>query len=233
MTVKALFMSRTLIIIPAFNEAPALGRVLASLPKKNSFSLCDVVVIDDGSTDATSTIAKSKNVKVIKHLINRGLGAVLATGFAYARKKNYDFVITFDADGQHKAIDIPKILKPLYLNKADVVIGSRLLNQTSMPFIRKIVNYFSNIFTYILFGIWTTDSQSGLRAFNKKAFSSINIKTQRMEVSSEIFKEIQKNKLYLTEISVQSIYTKYSLNKGQKISNAPNVIWKLLLHRFS
>ncbi len=223
-----------LIIIPAYNEAKMIGKVIDSIPNKiRNIAKRDILVIDDGSRDHTVLIAHSKKVKVIRHIINRGLGAVLATGFEYARRFSYTFIITFDADGQHNPHDIFPVLKPLIDQKADVVIGSRLLYPKTMPLARRLINFISNFITLLLFNVWTTDSQSGLRGFNLKALQKINIRTQRMEVSSEIFKEISRTKLKLAEVPIHSIYTKYSLHKGQRISNAPNVVWKLLLSRFT
>ena len=190
-------------------------------------------MIDDGSVDNTYKIAKKIHVKVLKHLLNRGLGAALATGFEYAKKHKYEIVVTFDADGQHKASDIKRIIVPIIEGKGDVVIGSRVLEYRQMPILRRLINLLSNLATYILFGIWTTDSQSGLRAFSSKALKLIKLKSERMEVSSEIFKEIGRNKLRLKEIPIKPIYTQYSLNKGQRISNATNVIWKLFINKFS
>ena len=226
-------MKKLLIVIPAFNEEKVIKTVLNNIPKKIQSSISvDRLVIDDGSTDKTGIISSRSNTIVVRHFINRGLGAALATGFKYAIIHNYDFVVTFDADGQHSIYDIKTVLMPLLKQKVDVVIGTRIYKNSSMPMIRKIVNYFSNFVTLLLFNIWTTDSQSGLRAFTVESLRKIKIRSQRMEVSSEIYKEISRLKLSFTEVPIQSIYTRYSLQKGQKISNAPNVFWKLLLNKF-
>lgn len=226
-------MERLLIIIPAYNEQETIGEVLKKLPRQiNHNVIVHSVVIDDGSQDKTRFIAEKKT-RVISHALNRGLGAALATGFAYARLKKYDYVVTFDADGQHDPKDIPRLLNPLIESKADIVIGSRLGTRGQMPLLRRLINWSSNIFTWLLFTIWTTDSQSGFRAFNHKAIEELKIKSQRMEVSSEIFKEIKRLQLTLKEVPVTSIYTNYSLKKGQSITNAPNVVWKLVINYFS
>ena len=226
-------MTRLLIIIPAYNEASMISYVIKSLPKKIiGISQIDILVIDDGSGDNTGAVAKQYKVILLRHLLNRGLGAALGTGFAYALKFNYDYAVTFDADGQHNPKDLIKIVKALIKKRADVVIGSRLISISSMPWQRKLINQISNILTYMLFNIQTTDSQSGLRGFSRKALTQVKIKSQKMEVSSEIFKEISRLKLYKIEIPVESVYSDYSLAKGQPISNAPAVFWKLLLHRF-
>ncbi|MEK7166704.1 MAG: glycosyltransferase family 2 protein [Patescibacteria group bacterium] len=226
-------MKRLLVVIPAFNEEETIGKVLRSLPKQIPGKIrVDVLVINDGSQDQTLQISKKMGALVITHLINRGLGAALGTAFSYAKAKGYDWVLTFDADGQHQVTDVVKVLNPLIKNRADVVIGSRLLKKDKMPILRQIINKLSNVLTWVLFNIWTSDSQSGLRGFNKSALEEIEITSQRMEVSSELFKEISRLKLRKVEVPIQAVYTKYSLSKGQRLSNAPNVFWKLLLQRF-
>ncbi|HCM37606.1 MAG: Glycosyl transferase family 2 [Candidatus Gottesmanbacteria bacterium GW2011_GWB1_43_11] len=227
-------MPRLLLLIPAFNEAAIIGEVLDGLPRQiHGMGKIDVVVIDDGSQDNTFEIAKRKKVKVFRHSLNLGLGAVLGTGFEYAVNTGYDFVITVDADGQHQPDDVVNIAKSLLTEKSDIVIGSRSLSKKNMPLVRRLVNFLSNTLTFLLFNVWTTDSQSGLRGFTKAALKKLKIRSQRMEVSSEIFKEIGRLHLTFVEVPITAIYTDYSLTKGQPISNAPNVFWKLLLQRFA
>ncbi len=160
-----------LIIIPAYNEELTIKEVIKGLSRRIKNIQVDTLVIDDGSRDQTKSIAE-KMTKVISHQLNRGLGASLATGFAYARLKDYDYVVTFDADGQHNPSDIPKLLSPLLKNRVDVVIGSRLKNAGQMPLVRRTINWLSNVFTWLLFTVWTTDSQSGLRALVKMPFGN-------------------------------------------------------------
>lgn len=226
--------NRLLIIVPAYNEAKIIGYVLRSLPKKiKNIDSISTVVVDDGSTDKTADIARRNRCFVVRHIINRGLGAALGTGFEYALRTNATVIVTFDADGQHKQKDIIRIIAPLLAGTADVVIGSRLLSLKGMPLVRLVVIFFSNLFTMLLTNMWTTDSQSGLRAFSRHSLERIKISSLGMEVSSEIFEKIKKNKLRLAEVPITPIYTSYSLKKGQKISNAPNVAWRLLLQQFN
>jgi glycosyltransferase involved in cell wall biosynthesis len=221
---------KLMIGIPAFNEESTLPTVLFGLPKKvGGITSIDCVVLDDGSTDGTSRIAEEKGAVVLTHLINRGLGGALKTLFAYARKSQYDLLVTFDADGQHEGKDIENMIRLLLTKQTDVVIGSRWLEKAAAPFLRKLVNSFANILTYFIFGIWSTDTQSGLRAFNKRAISTINLQSDGMEVSSEFFKEIYRNRLTVKEISIKPIYTDYSRKKGQKISNGPSVLFQLMV----
>jgi glycosyltransferase involved in cell wall biosynthesis len=224
------------ILIPAYNEEKMLARVIKTLPKKlPRITQKEIVVIDDGSKDKTAEIAKRLDVTVISHLINRGLGGALGTGFEYAKKKNFDCLVTFDADGQHNPKDIEKILKPILAKKADVVIGSRLKNRNGMPWYRQVGIFGLNIFTLIFFWVWTSDSQSGLRAFSKKAIQEIEIASNKMEVSSEIFNEIGKKELKMVEVPIKSIYTDYSLKKGVgkgQIRHGIGIITKLIYRRF-
>lgn len=221
---------KILVIVPAFNEEESIESVILDL---RGHGYRHLVIVDDGSLDRTATIARKLKVPVISHHINRGLGAALGTGLAYARSVGPDMVVTFDADGQHKARDIKKLLGPLNSNKADVVIGSRLMRDTeTMPVDRQVLNWLSNFLTFLLYGVWTTDSQSGLRAFGRRAWEKITIKTERMEVSSEFFKEIKRHQLWFTEVAIKPIYTKYSRTSGQSNLNAVNVAAKMLLRLF-
>lgn len=220
---------KILIIVPAYNESASIPTVINEL-QKNGYR--DILVIDDGSTDKTGLIAKKTGVTVLRHVLNRGLGAGLATGFAFAKKNRYDIAITFDADGQHIASDIHRLIEPIISCRADVVIGSRLLKSEGMPKDRLILNKISNFLTWLLYGVKTTDSQSGLRAFNAKAIACIDIHTDRMEVSSEFFKEIKKNHLKYKEIPIRAIYTDYSRKSGQSNLNAFSVGFKMVLRLF-
>ncbi len=193
----------------------------------------EILVVDDGSTDETGKMARAAGSKVIRHPINRGLGGALGTGLYWAKIKDFDFCATFDADGQHDPSDLRKVLRPLYYNEADVVIGTRtMMGWKEIPRDRKIILAVSNWLTWWLFGIKTSDSLSGFRGFNRKAIEKIQLRTDRMEVSNEFFSEIKRHKLRLAEVPIRVIYTDYSRSKGQKNSNAFNVGVKLLLRMF-
>lgn len=223
---------KLVIIVPAFNEEEMIGQVIDQLVQKKPKNMdAEIVVVNDGSWDKTGSEAKKRKVTVISHLINRGLGGALGTGLAYARKVRADLAVTFDADGQHNPDDVEKVLKPLIEKKADVVIGSRLIGKSHMPSDRKILNYIANITNFLLWGVWVTDSQSGLRGFAKSAIEKIEIKMNRMEVSSEFLKEAGRHNLSIEEVPIKATYTRYSLGKGQKDMNAVNIFIKLLLHR--
>lgn len=210
-----------------------MGRVIKSIPRRYpKITKTEIIVVSDGSTDKTAAIARENKVTLIEHDLNRGLGGALGTGFEYARKNNFDTLLTFDADGQHNPDDIWPVLKPIIRKGADVVIGSRLKKTSGMPWYRVIGIWGLNLITLIFFWVWTTDSQSGMRAFSRKAIEKIDLQSNKMEVSSEFFYEIGREGLKLLEVPITSIYTKYSLAKGQKNINGFRIISKLIYRRF-
>lgn len=212
-------------IVPAWNEEKTIGEVLDGLlPCVDS-----VVVVDDGSTDRTSEMASSRGVVLVRHVLNRGLGAAICTGIAAALGRDADVILTFDADGQHCVGDIPVVLDPIKKGYADVVVGSRLLSPVGMPWIRRIANQLGNIATHVLFGARVTDSQSGFRAMTSEAASRLDLRTDRMEISSEIIAEAFRNRLRLVEVPITNIYTSYSLSKGQGLLMGFKTLGRLFL----
>ncbi len=218
-------MTKLIVIIPAYNEAKTIGNVIQGVKKYTD----NIIVIDDGSKDNTYQTALQSGAKVYRHQINRGLGGALGTGIEAALLNDGDIIVTLDADGQHNPNEIPNLIKPIIKGKADIVIGSRFLKNQSMPFFRRLGNYFFNLMTFIFFGIYTTDSQSGMRAFNKKVAQNLKIYTNKMEVSSEIIKQVRANQFRLKETHIKAIYTPYSLAKGQGFFVGLKTLGKLLI----
>ena len=129
-------------------------------------------------------------------------------------------MVTFDGDGQHDPSDIEKIISPIIQKKADLVIGSRFKKLKRVPVDRYFLNWIANFITFLFYGVATTDSQSGLRAFSKNALDVIDLKGERMDFSSEILLEAKRNNLRIAEVPVRAIYTEYSRKKGQRNLNA-------------
>ena len=222
-------MNQIVAIIPAYNEEKTIAEVL----QKASGFVSAIIVVNDGSNDATANIAQTNGAIVISHAINRGLGAALGTGFEAAKIFNADVALTLDDDGQHDPNEICRLVAAIE-NGADVVIGSRMMmGSAGMPFHRKIAQVIGNLVTFVLFGARVTDSQSGFRAFNRKALQHIEIRTNRMEVSSEIIAEVKRNKLKLVEVPISAIYTNYSLAKGQSFVVGVRTMLKLILRRLT
>ncbi|MFO8015515.1 MAG: glycosyltransferase family 2 protein [Candidatus Woesearchaeota archaeon] len=219
---------RLFVVIPAYNEGGMIGKVVKGLRKEGYKR---IIVVDDGSSDSTYDIAKKEGAIVYRHRINRGLGGALGTGIRAALDQGAGIIVTFDADGQHDPADIENVAEPVRRGKADFVIGSRLLNPEGMPLVRRVGNWGFNVITLILFGVWTTDSQSGLRAMSRKAAERIEIKTNRMEVSSELLTEVKRNRLRISEVPIKAIYTDYSVSKGQSSLNAFRILFKLIMKR--
>lgn len=215
-----------LIIVPAYNEEEVVESVIKQLPNEVLGKRLNYLVINDGSTDHTEEVLHKIKANFVSHPINRGLGAALGTGLEYAKDNNYDFAVTLDADGQHDPKEIGLIVKPIIEDKADFVIGTRVFKK-GMPLTRRFLTFFATLATYIFTGVWTTDSQSGFRAFSKKAIQAIRIDVDRMEVSTEFFNQSRKNRLRYKEVEITPIYTDYSLKKGQNILNSFNILLKL------
>ncbi len=159
---------KILIIVPAFNEEASLPGVIRDL--KQHLPSADVLVVNDGSRDGTSRIAREAGIMVLDLPFNLGIGGAMQAGYLYAQRHDYDVVVQFDGDGQHLASEIGKLLKPISSGAADLVIGSRFLvpGNYRAPFFRKLgISIFSFVLSRIL-GMSVTDSTSGFRAANRK-----------------------------------------------------------------
>lgn len=214
------------VIIPAYNEERTIVGVIRGLKRRGFTRL---IVVDDGSSDRTGELASREGVIRLRHLLNLGLGGALGTGMSAALRLGAEVIVTFDADGQHDPNDIVRLLEPIEMGEAEVVIGSRMLDPMGMPYRRRLANWIANVVTYLLFGGWTTDSQSGLRAFSSQAAARMQIMTNGMEVSSEIIAETVRNHLKRKEVPVKAIYTEYSLSKGQSFKVGLRTLMKLIL----
>jgi glycosyltransferase involved in cell wall biosynthesis len=228
-------MPRNVIVIPAYNEETTIAQVV-----RDAVRMADaVIVVDDGSRDRTSRLAREAGAIVVRHAVNRGLGGALGTGIAGALKLGADFIVTMDADGQHRGVDAGRVFERLASNDVDFVIGSRLKKQTGqadteskMPIHRVLFNGVGNLLTYMLFGLWVSDSQSGLRGLSRRAAETIDLRTNGMEVSSEFIKEAKERKWRFDEIWIPAIYTDYSMSKGQSFYVGVKTAAKLILRRF-
>jgi glycosyltransferase involved in cell wall biosynthesis len=214
---------RVVVIIPAYNEEPTIVNVIRGLKQRGFTTL----IVVDGSSDRTGELAAREGVIRLTHILNRGLGGALGTGIDAALRLGAEVIITFDADGQHDPDDIRRLLQPIEVG--EVVIGSRMLDPRGMPCRRRLANWTANVVTYLLFGGWTTDSQSGLRAFSSRASTQLQITATGMEVSSEIIAETVRNRLKWKEVPVKAIYTDYSLSKGQSFTLGLRTLMKLIL----
>lgn len=216
------------IIIPAFNESQRINHVIRDVGKYAD----KIIVIDDGSSDDTLKKISGKNTVVLRHLLNLGQGAALQTGFTYVVQQKANIAVTYDADGQFYAEDIPKIIQPLLDNKADVSLGSRFLGKTiGMPLLKLLTLKLGVLFTWLFSEIKLTDAHNGFRALNKKALLEINISQNRMAHASEIIEQIKIKKLRFVEVPVTIKYDEYSKKKGQSPLNSFNILFNLIFKK--
>jgi polyprenyl-phospho-N-acetylgalactosaminyl synthase len=217
------------VVIPAFNEAAAIGSVIAGLRAYAS----NIVIVDDGSIDGTTGAAHEAGAIVLRHVINRGQGAALQTGIEYALRRGASAIVTFDSDGQHSPADVPTLVAPLRDGRADIVLGSRFLGSTeSMPRLRRIVLYLAVLFTRMVSGLRVTDAHNGLRAFSRRAASMVHIQLDRMAHASELMDQIRRSGLVYTEVPVHVRYTEYSRQKGQRGVHAVRIAFDYFIGKF-
>ena len=189
--------------LPAYNEEKNIASVITKLKKITD----SIIVCDDGSSDMTSEISKNLGAVVISHKKNMGYGAALRTIFQKSVELDSDILVTFDADGQHRVEDINKILQPLENNEADVVIGSRFLdNESKIPNYRKIGIKVITKVTNASLKKKLTDSQSGFRAYNKQALTQISPSEMGMGISTEILIKASNKGLRIAEIPITVLY---------------------------
>lgn len=221
------------IVLPAYNEAPAIGSVIDNLRSSlDSLGLkYEIVVVDDGSKDDTPAVATRKGVRVIQHILNVGSGGATATGLSYAQQNGFTIAATLDADGQHEADDVIKGIELMRKDEADLLIGSRLIDARGMSNVKVLGNRGLSLITYLVFGVNVTDSQSGLRIFSKKALDRLKWKTSGYEFCSEMLWRAKQQGLRIKEYPIQAVYTEYSMSKGQNNWNAVNIIKSLVQQR--
>ena len=196
-------MLKITIGLPAYNEEKNIASVITKLKKITD----SIIVCDDGSSDMTSEISKNLGAVVISHKKNMGYGAALRTIFQKSVELDSDILVTFDADGQHRVEDINKILQPLENNEADVVIGSRFLdNESKIPNYRKIGIKVITKVTNASLKKKLTDSQSGFRAYNKQALTQISPSEMGMGISTEILIKASSKGLRIAEIPITVLY---------------------------
>jgi glycosyltransferase involved in cell wall biosynthesis len=215
------------LIVPLYNEGLVVGDVLREVRRHFPWIVC----VDDGSTDDSAAAAEAAGAVVVRHPVNLGQGAAIQTGLAYAlRDAQANFFVTFDSDGQHRVEDALAMVSLLRDGSVDVVFGSRFLDDRTRPsFLKRLVLKAAIAYTNATTGMHLTDAHNGLRAFNRKAASVIDIHQNRMAHASEIVEQVAKSGVRWQEAPVHIVYSEYSRAKGQSLWNSVNILSELFL----
>lgn len=206
---------RNCAIIPALNAAQTIGEVVKEIKK----SAIDPIVIDDGSTDATSKVSAENGAEVLRNEVNSGKGASLRKGFAYAISRGYTCVLTLDADGQHSPKDIPNFLNLLTKRPdADMIIGNRMDSPEGMPLSRKLTNKFMSWILSAISGQKVPDTQNGFRLIKSQLLENLELKSRRFEIESELILKAAAKKALILSVPITSIYQ----NRQSRINPIPD-----------
>jgi len=213
------------VVIPAFNEATVIGEVIADV--RSVFE--HVVCVDDGSTDDTGEIALQTGAHLVRHPVNLGQGAAIQTGIEYARKqRGAQIFATFDADGQHRVKDLAAMVDRLIADDVDVVIGTRFAAQregSRPPLLKRVVLQTAARLSRRGRRLGLTDTNNGLRVFNKSVADGLNITMSGMSHANEFVLLIAEKHWRVAEEPVEVLYTEYSKSKGQPLLNGVNIIF--------
>jgi len=189
-------------VIPARDAEATLGEVIQGV--KKALPEATVLVVDDGSTDATSKAARDAGADVIRHEVNRGKGAALQTGFDEASRRGIERVLTLDADGQHDPAYAPRLLQAL--DSSDLVIGSRDGNRAGMPWIRRATNSVMTRIVSGLAGREIQDTQSGYRAIRSEVLAAVRPGSSRFEYESEFLIEAGRKGFRIGSVPIPTLY---------------------------
>ncbi|HEX4418951.1 MAG TPA: glycosyltransferase family 2 protein [Kofleriaceae bacterium] len=201
----------TWVVIAAYNE----GKVIRGVVREVVQDGWQVVVVDDGSRDHTIEEARAGGALVVRHPINLGQGAALQTGIDYALRRGARYIVTFDADGQHNAADIPALIDALA--DADVALGSRFLGKQieGATARRKVLLRTATMVSNGLSGMKLTDAHCGFRAIRASVAPKLRILQDRMAHASELLRKIHTSGVRVVEVPTTVRYTEHSMSKGQ------------------
>ena len=200
---KKMMNAPTVALIPAHNEERFIGSLVLAVQAY----VDHVVVVDDGSRDRTADIAQRAGAIVVRQEINGGKASAVNAGFMYLRSLQPGAVVMLDGDGQHSADDIPTVLAPILSDEADVVIGSRFLDvKSDIPAYRQVGQHGLTLITNVTSGVRSSDSQSGYRAFSRKALDCLAFSKGGFSIESEMQFLLRDHQLRLIEMPIKVTY---------------------------
>ena len=216
----------TWLVVPLYNEATVVRTVVEQARR----TFPNVVCVDDGSADDSVAEARAGGAHVVRHSVNLGQGAALQTGLRYAlQDPGCRWIVTFDADGQHRIEDALRMVERLRDEPLDIVIGSRFLDGRTRPgLLKRAVLRAAVVFQRITSGVKLTDAHNGLRAMTRETAARIRITQNRMAHASELVDQLGSLELRYAEEPVHVLYTDYSRSKGQSLWNSVNILSELI-----
>lgn len=222
----------TYVILPAYNEATRIQPVIEEIARMGY----KMVIVNDGSSDNTLEVIKEsqrkypKSIYIYSHIINRGVGVAMQTGFDAVLRYNPKYIVNMDSDGQHSAEDLENVLRPLITGEAQAVIGVRPLED--MPFTRNFANKVMNLLTRVFYKVSVSDSQTGFRAITTDALKKIDINAKGYLISSEFIREVNDNGIPFVEVPIKTIYTPETQAKGTNAKEAIKIFIQMVKHQF-
>ena len=189
-------------VIPCLNEAAAIASLVAEIRQR----LPTVIVVDDGSSDATASLARQAGALVVQHEQPRGKGAALNSGCRHARELGFLWALTMDGDGQHAPGDIPALLSAAEKGEATLIVGNRMANPAAMPWLRRLTNRWMSRRLSRLTGRLLPDTQCGFRLFRLDAWSALALHTTHFEIESEMLVKFIAAGHTIEFVPVQTIY---------------------------
>lgn len=189
--------------MPTYNEARAIGSLIAQIRQQN----LEVLVVDDGSSDGTADIARGCGAVTLQNPGNKGKGASLIKGFNYALGNDFDAVITMDGDGQHLPQDIPYFIRLAKYSENSIIIGNRMHRAMNMPWVRFITNKLMSWFISCLAKQKIFDTQCGFRLIKKEVLKKIKLTTSKYETESEVLIQASRLGFKIESVPIKTIYS--------------------------
>ena len=194
--------NRCAAVIPCLNEARNIAEVVTSARRFVPM----VFVVDDGSRDETTEIAKRAGAEVLRHSVPQGKGSALQTGWRHALKREFDWALTLDGDGQHAAADIPKFFAAADRIGASLVVGNRMGDPKGMPRVRRVVNHWMSARISALAGTPLPDSQCGFRLMNLQVWSRLVVEAAHFEIESDVLLAFARSGQAIEFVPIRVIY---------------------------
>jgi glycosyltransferase involved in cell wall biosynthesis len=220
------------VVIPVYNEATVIREVVESVLCHYSVVIC----VNDCSTDRSANEIRQTAAFLVDHPINMGQGGALQTGIEFVRLlPGIRYVVTFDADGQHRLEDVERMLDTIETQGTDFVLGSRFLGKEAlgMPWSKRLVLKAAVAFSNMTSGIRLTDTHNGLRVFTRRVAEEIELTMPDMAHASEFLEIIRRHSYTYVEVPVEIVYTDYSRRKGQSMINAVNIAFDTILRKLA